>query len=125
MGKNTEIEFELGHGISPREPRNPDVCYLKVVVQRKIENQFHGEVFKALIQKTFIVEVGNEKPSVEFYFDLIEKTTKEFAQLFHQKIQNTNLKGRKTQKPNILELIPVIQDKIDRWYQTIREAGLN
>ena len=125
MGKNSEIEFKLGLGISAREPRNPDVCYFNVVVQRKIENQVHGEVFKALIQKTFMVEVGNEKPSVEFYFDLIEKTTYEFARIFHQKIENTNLQGRKTQKPNIQELRPEIQAEIDRWYQTIREAGLN
>lgn len=125
MGKNSEIEFELGLGISAREPRNTDICYFNVVVQRKIVNQTHGEVFKALVQKTFMVDVGNEKPTVEFYFDLIEKTTFEFAHIFHKRIQNTNLQGRKTQKPILKELRPAIQSEIDRWYQTIRETGLN
>ena len=125
IGKNSEIEFELGLGISAREPRNPDIYYFNVVVQRKIVNQSHGEVFKALVQKTFMVDVGNEKPTVEFYFDLIKKTTFEFALIFHKRIQNTNLQGRKTQKLILQELRPAIQVEIDRWYQIIRETGLN
>lgn len=124
-GENSEIEFQLGLGISARSPENPDICYFNVVVQRKIENRNHGEVFNALVQKTFMVEVGNDKPSVEFYFDLIEKTTFEFAHIFHKKIQNTNLQGRRTQKPDINELRNSIQNEINVWDRTFNKTGLN
>lgn len=124
MGKNREEEYKLGLGISQREPRDPEVCYFNVVVARTITNQTNGVVFNGQIQKTFAIRVKQEIPTVEFYFGLIERISKEYAELFHKKTHQTNLNNRKTPVPQIENLRPAIQKSIDDWKNQVG-SGLN
>ncbi|TCC92418.1 hypothetical protein EZ428_11910 [Pedobacter frigiditerrae] len=96
-----------------------DRCfYFMVRVRRVYENQFNGQVFLGVTTTTFKIGYNfGESPSLQFLFDLVEKATYDFAEIFHYRKQQTNLLHHKIEKPILKEIENTIQGIIDIWDQ--------
>ena len=126
MGSNSESEPIHGFGISQEDPQNPGHFYFNVGIEKTIDNSDNGRVFHGQTLSTFLVRLdADETPTVEFYFGLTEEATQEFANIFHERTQNTNLLNRKTPVPQIEDFREDIQRCIDVWSRTRRNNSLN
>lgn len=124
IGANNEwLNYTLG--ITPQDPRFPDCCYFNVWVEKTIENSKNGVVFHAKTYNCFKVQNNGEKPTIEFFFSLIEAAGFEFAKMYHLRVEGTNLAHHKIPKPTIEGLRDDIRYCIDTWDKTIRNTSLN
>jgi hypothetical protein len=113
MGGNTShMNFELG--ISKPDIYNSCV-YFMVKVRLVYTNDFNGEVFHAVTSTTFRISYGRDSLSVPFLFELVDKATYDFAEIFHERKQKTNLFTRKIERPVLDEMRDTIQAAIDVW----------
>ncbi|MES2650547.1 MAG: RES domain-containing protein [Bacteroidota bacterium] len=116
MGHNSSyMNFELGLS-------NADIfdrCfYFMVRVRRVYENQIHGQVFLGVTSTTFRIGYNfGESPSVAFLFNLVEKATYDFAEIFHYRKQQTTLFHHKIERPVLQEIEDTIQGIINIWDQ--------
>jgi len=124
MGQNKDrVSYILG--ITPPDPNDPICYYFNIWVERKYSNQNHDVVFHSRTYTCFKVKHNNHVPSVEFFFDLIEKAFYEFAKIFHTRTRHTNPLHHKTPKPRLEDLKEYIQKCIDTWDKTIRNMSMN
>lgn len=108
-------------GITPEDPTDPECCYFNVWVEKEMTNETTKTVvFYAKVYCCFKVKNSYQKPTSQFYFDLIDKATYQFALLFHQKTQNTNLSHHKIKKPLFTQFKNDIDKTIDIWDRTTR-----
>lgn len=120
-------EGNYGHefGISPQDPNEPDHCYFNIWVFKKIENKDNGTVFSARTFNCYKVKNEGKNPTVEFYFDLVDKATFEFAKMFNERKAGSYISNDKIPIPQLEDLRPEIQQTIDFWERNIKESSLN
>lgn len=91
-----------------------------VWVEKKVTNKTTNTVvFYAKTFNCFKVKNSFQKPTSEFYFDLIDKATYDFALQFHQRTQNTNLAHNRICKPSLLQFKEIIERTINIWDEKI------
>src|SRR5260221_844000 len=92
MGVISDNGYNYILGITPEDPNEPECCYFNVWVEKKMTNETTSTVvFYAKTYSCFKVKNDYQKPTDQFYFTLIDKSTYEFALQFQQRTQNTNL----------------------------------
>jgi hypothetical protein len=121
MGVISNNGYNYILGITPEDPNDPECCYFNIWVEKKMENKTTNKVvFYAKTFSCFKVRNNYQKPTSDFYFNLIDKATYEFALQFHQRTQNTNLAHHRIQKPSFLQFKDDIEKTIDIWDRTAR-----
>jgi hypothetical protein len=121
MGLISDNGYNYILGITPEDPNEPECCYFNVWVEKKMTNETTKTiVFYAKTFSCFKVKNEYQKPTVQFYYSLIDKATYEFALLFHQKTQKTNLSHHKIQKPPFQQFQDEIEKTIEIWDRTAR-----
>lgn len=112
-------------GISPEEPQDNECCYFNVWIEKKIENITTKQiVFYSKTYSVFKVRNKFKKPTIEFYYELIEKATYDFALKFNLRTKGTNLSTYKIHKPKLDELRSDIEKTIKIWYENIRNESI-
>jgi hypothetical protein len=124
VGSNT-INYEHALGISPQDPKEPQCCYFNVWIERNVDNSNNGVVFSTKTFNCYKVKNNGKTPTVEFYFDLLDKATFEFAKMFNERKVGTNISNHKIPIPQIEDFKTEIQQTIDFWERNIRDSGLN
>lgn len=125
IGQNLEHEIIYELSISEQDPQDPDCFYFNIWVEKKIDNSDNGTVFHAKTRTTFKVQNNKEKPLIDFFFNLIDLSTFEFAKIYHHHTQRTNLAAHKIPKVKFDALREDIQKCIKIWDMTIRNTYLN
>lgn len=112
-------------GITPEDPTDEEIVYFNVWVEKTIKNETTNEVvFYAKTYSAFKVRNKNAKPSVNFFFDLIDKATFDFAQLFFQRTRETNLSHHRIPKATVEHFKNDIDKAIDIWDKEIRNSSV-
>lgn len=124
LGHSSESMIHI-LGITPPDASNRDYVYFNVWTAMETENSQNGIVFSGKTYTCFKVRHKNHVPSVEFFFDLVQKADFEFAKIFYSRTQGTNLLGHKIPKPRLENLRADIQKCIDIWDRTIRNISLS
>ena len=85
------MPIQIGFGLSPKDPRNPNIFYITTVAIKKYETDSKDVLFHAELQKTYAVDFQPEKLSFEFCSTLIQKNIDELIHLFDIRKKNSNL----------------------------------
>lgn len=123
MGHIADNGYNYILGITPEDRNEPECCYFNVWVEMKMTNDTTSTVvFYAKTYSCFKVKNDYQKPTAQFYFNLIKKATYEFALQFNKRTQNTNLFHHKIQKPPFLQFKNEIEKTIEIWDRTARNS---
>lgn len=125
MGLLSDNGYSYILGITPEDPTDEEIIYFNVWVEKTIKNETTNEtVFFAKTYSAFKVRNKSIKPTTSFFFDLIDKATFDFAQIFHQQTRETNLSHHRIAKPNIEHFKDDIDKAIDIWDKEIRNSSV-
>ncbi|RYD88326.1 MAG: hypothetical protein EOP50_19275, partial [Sphingobacteriales bacterium] len=109
MGAN--INYEVGMS----RPDLDSTFYFAVRVNMVYENQFNGKVFQAKTEMAFHIGYRHSTPTVGFLFNLLDQATFAFAKVFHERVQQTNLRYHQVPKPQLEAVRETLQQAIDDW----------
>lgn len=112
-------------GISPEDPKDDEVIYFNIWIEKIIKNETTNDVvFYAKTYSGFKVRNKNQKPTPQFYFNLIDEATFDFAKQFYQRTKGTNISHHRIPKSKIEPLKSDIEKTIEIWDKTIRNSSV-
>lgn len=124
LGALSDNGYDYIFGISPEDPKDNEVIYFNVWIEKTIKNETTNEVvFYAKTYSGFKVRNKSKKPTAEFYYKLIDEATFDFAKQFYQRTKGTNIGHHRIPKAKFESLKGDIEKTIDIWDRTLRNSA--
>lgn len=119
LGSTTRhMNYELGLSY-------PDMSdssfYFNAKVRLTYIHEYNGIVFSGLTSTIFKLPIERDAPTIEFLFELVNKAAYEFAKIFHERKEKTNLLAHKIPIPVFSDLREVLQKSVDKWDAPAKE----
>lgn len=112
-------------GITPEDKEDSECCYFNIWIEKKMINETTKKVvFYAKTYSGFKVRNRFKTPTSQFFFELVQRATYEFAFQFHQRTSKTNLSHHKIKKPQFLIIRDDLEKTINYWDENYRNSAL-